>query len=107
MDEADKSKGDAARPPEAAGLTELRVRPADAADLGQIIAIDAQVTGLKKTDYWYELFHRYGAGRNRQASSRGHSVEVRNAHREAVHRTHIKRRARAVGVHCLSEHSPR
>ena len=48
-----------------------------------------------------------GAGRNRQASSRGHSVQVRNAHREAVHRTHIKRRARAVGVHCLREHSPR
>ena len=66
MDEADKSKGDDARPPEAAGLSALRVRPADAADLGQIIAIDAQITGLEKTDYWYELFHRYGAGRNRQ-----------------------------------------
>ncbi len=46
--------------------TELRVRPVDAADLGQIIAIDAEVTGLEKTDYWYELFHRYGGGRTRQ-----------------------------------------
>ena len=54
--------------PEAQGPnpTELRVRPVDAADLGQVIAIDAEVTGLAKTDYWYELFHRYGGGRSRQ-----------------------------------------
>lgn len=44
----------------------LRVRPVEAADLGQVIAIDAEVTGLEKTDYWYELFHRYGGGRTRQ-----------------------------------------
>ena len=49
-----------------AGAPELRVRPAEAADLGQVIAIDAEVTGLEKTDYWYELFHRYGGGRTRQ-----------------------------------------
>jgi ribosomal protein S18 acetylase RimI-like enzyme len=45
---------------------ELRVRPVEAADLGQVIAIDTEVTGLDKTDYWYELFHRYGGGRTRQ-----------------------------------------
>jgi GNAT superfamily N-acetyltransferase len=45
---------------------ELRVRPVEAADLGQVIAIDAEITGLEKTDYWYELFHRYGGGRTRQ-----------------------------------------
>ncbi|MBK5104690.1 MAG: hypothetical protein JJE42_10615, partial [Burkholderiales bacterium] len=45
---------------------ELRVRPAEAADLGEVIAIDAEATGLEKTDYWYELFHRYGGGRTRQ-----------------------------------------
>jgi len=45
---------------------ELRIRPAEAADLGQVIAIDAGVTGIEKTDYWYELFHRYGGGRTRQ-----------------------------------------
>ncbi len=50
----------------AAGTNALRVRPVAAADLGQVIAIDAEVTGLEKTDYWYELFHRYGAGRTRQ-----------------------------------------
>jgi len=46
--------------------TDLRVRPCDAADLGQVIAIDAEITGLEKTDYWHELFHRYGGGRTRQ-----------------------------------------
>ncbi len=49
-----------------ASPAELRVRPVEAADLGQGIAIDAEITGLEKTDYWYELFHRYGAGRTRQ-----------------------------------------
>lgn len=52
--------------PDDTNTADLRVRPVDAADLGSIIAIDAEVTGLEKTDYWYELFHRYGAGRNRQ-----------------------------------------
>jgi ribosomal protein S18 acetylase RimI-like enzyme len=44
----------------------LRIRPVDAADLDQVIAIDADITGKKKLDYWYELFHRYGASRSRQ-----------------------------------------
>jgi ribosomal protein S18 acetylase RimI-like enzyme len=44
---------------------DLRIRPVEAADLGQVIAIDADITGKKKTDYWYELFHRYGASRSR------------------------------------------
>jgi len=50
-------------PPAAPGP---RIRPVEAADLDQVIAIDAQITGKEKTDYWYELFHRYGAGRSRQ-----------------------------------------
>ncbi|MBE0619223.1 MAG: GNAT family N-acetyltransferase [Burkholderiales bacterium] len=49
-----------------ADAPELRVRPVEAADLGDVIAIDAEITGLEKTDYWYELFHRYGGGRTRQ-----------------------------------------
>lgn len=52
--------------PHSASPSELRVRPVDAADLGQVIGIDAEVTGLEKTDYWYELYHRYGGGRTRQ-----------------------------------------
>ena len=43
----------------------VQIRPAQASDLGQIIALDAEVTGLEKTDYWYELFSRYGASRTR------------------------------------------
>ena len=45
---------------------DLRVRPVETADLDQVIAIDSEITGKAKTDYWYELFYRYGAGRSRQ-----------------------------------------
>lgn len=41
-------------------LTTRRVR---AADLDKIIALDAQVTGLAKPDYWQEIFMRFGKGR--------------------------------------------
>lgn len=37
-----------------------RVRAVRFEDLDQVIAIDADTTGLKKVDYWYEMFHRYG-----------------------------------------------
>jgi GNAT superfamily N-acetyltransferase len=39
----------------------VRVRPAESGDIDQVIALDAGVTGIEKTDYWYEVFHRYGA----------------------------------------------
>jgi ribosomal protein S18 acetylase RimI-like enzyme len=42
------------------------VRAVQFADLGQIIAIDAEATGFEKTDYWYEVYRRYGASRTRQ-----------------------------------------
>jgi GNAT superfamily N-acetyltransferase len=48
------------------GNSAVQIRPAEASDLGQVIAIDAEITGLEKTDYWYELFHRYGGSRTRQ-----------------------------------------
>lgn len=44
----------------------ISVRPVQAADIGHIIAIDAEVTGIEKTDYWYELYRHYGASRTRQ-----------------------------------------
>jgi ribosomal protein S18 acetylase RimI-like enzyme len=47
-------------------LTQINVRAAEVTDLDAIIDIDAEITGLRKTDYWYELFHRYGGGRSRQ-----------------------------------------
>jgi len=39
----------------------VRVRPVEAGDVGQVIALDAEVTGMEKADYWYEVFHRYGS----------------------------------------------
>ncbi len=43
---------------------ELKIRPVRRGDLDAIIAIDSQVTGLEKRDYWRSLFRRYGdAGR--------------------------------------------
>jgi len=54
-------------PPEISGPTRgFSIRDASAADLDQIIAIDAEITGLKKVDYWYEVFHRYGARARQQ-----------------------------------------
>jgi hypothetical protein len=47
-------------------LTQINVRAAEVADLDQVIDIDAESTGLRKTDYWYELFRRYGGGHSRQ-----------------------------------------
>jgi GNAT superfamily N-acetyltransferase len=44
----------------------VRVRQVRQADLEVVIALDAQVTGLKKADYWAELYRRYGTGRRRE-----------------------------------------
>lgn len=52
--------------PTAPGTADVRVRLAQAEDLDRIIAIDTHVTGVEKTDYWYEVFHRYGARSPRQ-----------------------------------------
>src|SRR3989304_5796626 len=42
------------------------IRPIETADLAQVIAIDAEASGIEKLDYWYELFHRYGSRGQRQ-----------------------------------------
>jgi ribosomal protein S18 acetylase RimI-like enzyme len=44
----------------------LRIRPATAADVPAVIALDAEVTGLAKPDYWRDLFERYGMQRQPQ-----------------------------------------
>jgi len=44
----------------------VRVRPAESGDLAAVIALDAAVTGIEKTDYWYEVFQRYGVRGARQ-----------------------------------------
>jgi ribosomal protein S18 acetylase RimI-like enzyme len=58
-----RARAGAAQTPRA---VEIRVRPVAAADLAAVIALDAAVTGLEKTDYWYEIFHRYGTRGRRQ-----------------------------------------
>jgi ribosomal protein S18 acetylase RimI-like enzyme len=45
---------------------DAHVRPVATDDLGQVVALDAEVTGIEKADYWYEVFHRYGSRAARQ-----------------------------------------
>jgi len=40
----------------------LQVRPVRQADLPEVIALDATVTGLHKADYWQRVYRRYGVG---------------------------------------------
>jgi L-amino acid N-acyltransferase YncA len=40
-----------------------RIRPAVAADVPSIIALDEEVTGLAKPAYWQDMFERFGARR--------------------------------------------
>lgn len=44
----------------------VAVRPVRRADLDQVIALDATVTGLEKQSYWRSVYRRYGAGTNPQ-----------------------------------------
>jgi ribosomal protein S18 acetylase RimI-like enzyme len=41
----------------------MRVRRVQAADMSQVIALDARVTKLPKADYWNDVFRRYGKQR--------------------------------------------
>ncbi len=42
----------------------VRIRPAVAADVPLVIALDEEVTGLAKPDYWRDMFDRFGARRH-------------------------------------------
>ncbi len=44
----------------------VRIRQAEHADIGDVIEIDAEATGLPKVDYWHEAFARYGSARGRK-----------------------------------------
>ncbi len=45
----------------------VRIRQAEHTDIGDVIDIDAEATGLPKVDYWHEAFARYGtSARGRQ-----------------------------------------
>ncbi len=57
----------AARRPRGAAQTvaadaPLQVRAVRRADLPEVIALDATVTGLHKADYWQRIYRRYGVG---------------------------------------------
>ena len=43
----------------------LRVRASRAADMPEVEAIDARITGLAKPDYWAQAFARYGEREDR------------------------------------------
>ena len=45
----------------------ITIRPVRRADLDQVIAIDATVTGLEKRPYWASVYRRYGGGGERGA----------------------------------------
>jgi ribosomal protein S18 acetylase RimI-like enzyme len=42
----------------------VTVRPVRRADLDEVIAIDATVTGIEKRKYWASVFKRYGSGQH-------------------------------------------
>lgn len=52
------SKRRAAHIPATSGA--VTVRPVKRADLDQVIAIDASVTGIEKRNYWQRVYRRYG-----------------------------------------------
>jgi len=45
------------------GAASLRIRRARAEDVPLVSALDAEVTGLAKPDYWRDVFERYGERR--------------------------------------------
>src|SRR3990172_9954817 len=44
----------------------VRVRNVQAGDLGDVAAIDLEITRVPKPEYWAEIYHRYGTGRRQQ-----------------------------------------
>ncbi len=41
----------------------IAIRPAQAADIAQVIALDAQITGIEKSDYWRGIYQRFAKQR--------------------------------------------
>jgi len=59
---AGRAKANAVQAPPAAApqSRELTIRAVRRGDLQAVIAIDAQVTGIEKRDYWRSIYRRYG-----------------------------------------------
>lgn len=47
-------------------LPGVLIRPVKPADISGVIAIDTEVTGIEKADYWQELFGHYGSKRHQR-----------------------------------------
>ena len=50
-----------AKPQRSDPAAAIDIRPATVADLAGVIALDEEVTGLVKPEYWHDMFARYGA----------------------------------------------
>jgi ribosomal protein S18 acetylase RimI-like enzyme len=55
-----RRKAERAEAPPAPQSGDLTIRPVRRSDLEEVIAIDSQVTGLEKRDYWRSVYRRYG-----------------------------------------------
>jgi GNAT superfamily N-acetyltransferase len=44
---------------------DIDVHIAEAADIEAVIALDAEITGTEKADYWADIFERYAGGNQR------------------------------------------
>ena len=51
------------KPARRPGAEAVTIRPATAADLPGVIALDQETTGLAKPEYWHESFRRHGGRR--------------------------------------------
>jgi ribosomal protein S18 acetylase RimI-like enzyme len=61
-----------------AAAVAVRIRGVQAADLEQVVDIDAGITGLRKAAYWGEILRRYGGGRQQRfflVADRGGRIE--------------------------------
>ena len=66
--------------PVATPRADVAIRPVRRADLEAVIAIDTQVTGLEKRDYWRSVYRRYGEA----ASTPGAQFLVAEAEGEVI-----------------------
>ena len=55
----------------------MRIRPAEKRDLPSVVGLDERTTGLKKPDYWDELFERFANRKDRRFFLVGESREGR------------------------------
>jgi len=62
----------------------IRVRRVQAADISDVIALDAKVTGLSKPEYWNDIYRRYGRRRTSERFFLVAEAETTRSDRHAV-----------------------